>query len=82
MLAKNLCEEFEDFIPFRLKIHIFVHIVDGTSWFGFVDFLDVSQFKYCNYDFNEFIKMTSMRCRSRLEETVKVMSLSVLIEKT
>lgn len=81
MLANKLIKEMKDFNLFTFKFHVLDHIMEDISQFGAINFSDVSLFEHFNYVIKNFIKMSSIRHGSTLEEAVRAMNASVAIEQ-
>lgn len=81
ILAKNPCEELADLKLFKLKFYMPDRFVEDVSRSGSFNSLEASSFEHFNCVIKKIIMITCMRHGSTLGEAVKVMNLSVAIEK-
>lgn len=81
-LTKDLYVDLKKCDLSKIKFHMLDHMIDEVSWFGALKFLVASSPEYFNYGVNEFIRVTSVRLYSTLEEAVRFMNMSLGSEET
>lgn len=72
--AKELFEHLEEVNLFTLKFHMLDHVSNDLYKFGILSFLDASAYEHFNFTIKKFIRMTSMRKLTTIEEAVHLMN--------
>ena len=74
--ATDVLGNLDDINLFTLKFHLLDHLCNDLARFGDLSLLDASPFEHFNYVIKSFIRMTSMRKSTTIEEAIRIMNTS------